>query len=89
MGLHLVYHPLSIFKNLIEIINSLGLGTVCQLISAPCPDQYKSGVGTWEGRPWPSVGSTLGSETTRKVCGGSGSSRAFASQLSVTPGFVF
>lgn len=48
-----------------------------------------SGVGTWEGRPWPTLGSTLGSETTRKVCGGSGSSRAFASQVSVTPEFVF
>lgn len=35
--------------NLIEIIKSLGLGTVCQLTSAPCPDRCMSGVGTWEG----------------------------------------
>lgn len=50
---------LSFFKNLIEIINSLGLGTVCQLTSAPCPDPCMSGVGTWEGRPWLSLAALL------------------------------
>lgn len=72
----LFYFFLIFIFNLIEIINSLGLGTACQLTSAPCPDWCVSGVGTWEGRPWLNLGSTLRSETTRKVCGGSGSSRA-------------
>lgn len=63
----------------IEIVNSLGLGTVCQFTCLPSVQvsvclEWGPGKGD----------TTLGPQTTRKVGGGSGSSVAFASQVSIT-----